>query len=275
MRVRYLTILLTPAVLLLCLAWLATPAFAAQVQICHIPPGNPDNYHTITISENALSTHLAHGDLPEACNAVCTTLCDDGNACTVDDTGDCEQSGCPSVPRAPTDCDDGLACTVNTCDPASGCEFTPAVVCNAPDLCTISTCAEPEGVCLDTPVVCPEGQACNPDNGECESAAVTCPCNGVTVEDGPYTATWGAEIEPGLCWTNGNDPPPRIVSEYVPDYRRVNHGADNREGRAECRITIWDTSVGSTGTSSGVSYNHNSPESLACMSFMADFCQLP
>ena len=30
--------------------------------ICHIPPGNPDNCHQITISENALQTHLDHGD---------------------------------------------------------------------------------------------------------------------------------------------------------------------------------------------------------------------
>jgi len=39
----------------------------AKVEICHIPPGNPENVHTITISENALETHLEHGDHVGAC----------------------------------------------------------------------------------------------------------------------------------------------------------------------------------------------------------------
>jgi hypothetical protein len=34
-----------------------------KVTICHIPPGNPENAHTITISINALQTHIdQHGD---------------------------------------------------------------------------------------------------------------------------------------------------------------------------------------------------------------------
>jgi len=32
------------------------------ITICHIPPGNPSNMHTITINTNALAAHLAHGD---------------------------------------------------------------------------------------------------------------------------------------------------------------------------------------------------------------------
>jgi hypothetical protein len=37
-------------------------AAGAKVDVCHIPPGNPDNAHTITISESAVSAHLDHGD---------------------------------------------------------------------------------------------------------------------------------------------------------------------------------------------------------------------
>lgn len=33
-----------------------------KVTICHVPPGNPGNCHEITISTNALQTHLDHGD---------------------------------------------------------------------------------------------------------------------------------------------------------------------------------------------------------------------
>jgi hypothetical protein len=41
----------------------------AKVEICHIPPDNPYNFHTITVSENALEAHLAHGDFKGLCNA--------------------------------------------------------------------------------------------------------------------------------------------------------------------------------------------------------------
>ena len=33
-----------------------------KVSLCHFPPGNPDNGHTITVSEKAVPAHLAHGD---------------------------------------------------------------------------------------------------------------------------------------------------------------------------------------------------------------------
>jgi hypothetical protein len=33
-----------------------------KVTICHIPPGNPGNAHTITVGASAVDAHLAHGD---------------------------------------------------------------------------------------------------------------------------------------------------------------------------------------------------------------------
>lgn len=49
----------------------ASPAVAVsnanKVVICHIPPGNPENAHTIVVSENALPAHLAHGDTEGPC----------------------------------------------------------------------------------------------------------------------------------------------------------------------------------------------------------------
>jgi chromosome segregation ATPase len=38
-----------------------------KVTICHIPPGNEDNPHTITIGESALEAHQAHGDTIGEC----------------------------------------------------------------------------------------------------------------------------------------------------------------------------------------------------------------
>jgi hypothetical protein len=176
MRTPFLTVLVTATLLLLGLAWLATPAFAApaaKVQICHIPPDDPDNFHTINVSENALPAHLAHGDPGGACDENCHIVCDEGDACTI---AECDPNGA-CVPADPVDCDDGDACTSDSCDSASGCGNVP-VVCSAPDLCTVSMCASDTGECVDSPVMCGEGQTCNLDNGVCEDATdpSACPC---------------------------------------------------------------------------------------------------
>ena len=40
-----------------------TKSEVEKVTICHIPPGNPDNAHTITVGAPAVPAHLAeHGD---------------------------------------------------------------------------------------------------------------------------------------------------------------------------------------------------------------------
>ena len=36
--------------------------------ICHVPPGNPGNPQTISVSTSAVATHLAHGDSLGACD---------------------------------------------------------------------------------------------------------------------------------------------------------------------------------------------------------------
>jgi hypothetical protein len=64
-----------------------------QVTICHVPPGNPDNVHTITVSTSAIPAHLQHGDgvcapgNEDCCfnagtsTAVCTNLQSDATNC--------------------------------------------------------------------------------------------------------------------------------------------------------------------------------------------------
>ena len=66
-------------------------AEGAKVDVCHIPPGNPENAHTITISENALSTHLDHGDRVGACDSTETA--------DVRESGEYSQPAC-ICPRA-------------------------------------------------------------------------------------------------------------------------------------------------------------------------------
>ena len=45
-----------------------------QMVICHVPPGNPDNEHTITVGEPAIDAHVDnHGDVLGPCDADTTT----------------------------------------------------------------------------------------------------------------------------------------------------------------------------------------------------------
>lgn len=94
-----------------------------KFEVCHIPPSDPDNFHTITISENALDAHEAHEDFLGTCNEHCADLCDDGNPCTIDYDSQvgCDINGCFQFPRPAVDCDDGNPNTVNSCDPYNGC----------------------------------------------------------------------------------------------------------------------------------------------------------
>jgi len=45
------------------------PATAGKVVICHIPPGNSGNRHTIEVGQPAQSAHLAHGDTLGPCDS--------------------------------------------------------------------------------------------------------------------------------------------------------------------------------------------------------------
>jgi hypothetical protein len=60
------------------------PAQTDKTTICHIPPGNPANAHTLCVGTPAVDAHLAHGDRLGSC-------CDDGTA------------GNPTDPPPPTD----------------------------------------------------------------------------------------------------------------------------------------------------------------------------
>jgi hypothetical protein len=164
------SVLMAAAAASLLLAASPVAAGNAKVEICHIPPGNPDNFHTLVVGTKALSAHLAHGDLGGACDTQCEVLCDDGDACTIDA---CDSSGSCAA-TAPVSCDDGDPCTTDTCDPAIGCRGEP-VTCEPPDACTVSMCAPDTGECVDSPVVCGPGEACIPEaDPVCQD--LSCPC---------------------------------------------------------------------------------------------------
>ncbi len=72
---------------------LMVPALAAaagpkeKTELCHIPPGNPDNAHTITVGGNAASAHLAHGDTLGPCPVERPGKVDDDDDSSDDPTG--------------------------------------------------------------------------------------------------------------------------------------------------------------------------------------------
>ena len=46
----------------------STDACEVQQEICHVPPGNPSNEHTIWVGESAVPAHLRHGDYAGPCD---------------------------------------------------------------------------------------------------------------------------------------------------------------------------------------------------------------
>ncbi|NPC46780.1 hypothetical protein D7Y27_08025 [Corallococcus sp. AB004] len=44
------------------------PGGNTGITLCHIPPGNPANAHTITVGVPAVAAHLRHGDTVGACD---------------------------------------------------------------------------------------------------------------------------------------------------------------------------------------------------------------
>jgi len=134
---------------------------SGKVDVCHIDD-EEGTFKTISISKNALDAHLNHGDLEGSCadKDNLNLLCDDSNACTIDNTGDAE---CLST-RPPVDCDDVDPFTADSCDPGTGCVHVDI------DECDLGT-----DNCLDT-------ETCNNlvpgfecvDNDECDLGTDNC-----------------------------------------------------------------------------------------------------
>ena len=70
---------------------------AGKVDVCHIPPGNPENAHVINISNNAYDAHVAHGDKPCAAPAADnSTTSTGGQASSSDASGSTGSTGASS-----------------------------------------------------------------------------------------------------------------------------------------------------------------------------------
>ena len=79
-------------------------------------------------------------------DALTGAECDDGNACTTEDT--CVGTEC--ILRGNTVCDDEEQCTDDSCDSDGGCVFVDKVAgtpCNDGDACTLGDACGGDGKC--------------------------------------------------------------------------------------------------------------------------------
>jgi hypothetical protein len=128
----------------------------AFVGCVHIPDLNPCCTGTVSVCDDGdpCTTDLCDPETASCAYEFNNALCNDGNACTVNDA--CDEGVCSGTPR---NCDDGNPCTINTCDPIRGCrtEFANGIPCDNGIDCTF------DDVCLDG--VCTVGRSecvCDP-----------------------------------------------------------------------------------------------------------------
>lgn len=178
----------------------AAAAQAGKQAICHFPPDDPANFHTIVVSDNAVANHVAkHEDLVGTCLENCEAACDDEDFCTQDVQADPDQCICLAEPRPAVNCDDSNPCTADSCDSGIG-----ACLNNA-DILDGSACDDGDPGTT--------GEVCT--GGEClvlSGNSINCRCAGGAVNIGAVGCEPGCTLgEPGnanseqLCSTRCDD----------------------------------------------------------------------
>ena len=160
---------------------------AGIVTICHIPPGNAQNEHTIAVSANVGAAHVAHGDG----NGPCEDLVCPGLSCT--DLGFIECSAaCVDVNTDEANCG------------ACGSACNQGEVCQT-GICTLSCAGGTTacgGVCADVNTdeancgacgsACNQGEVCQTGICSLSCAGGTAACGGVCADLSTDEANCGA-----------------------------------------------------------------------------------
>ena len=158
-----------------------------KVEICHIPPGNPENFNTIYVKNNEVDDHLSHGDFLGACENNCDKVCPTDNKCL---NSVCNENGC--LPPLVVDCESGDLCILDSCDNEIGCIHTPKD-CSDGNLCTLDSCDSNTGECLHFPALCfalpCETSYCSQDTGLCVRETINCDDGNSCTEDSCDTTT--------------------------------------------------------------------------------------
>jgi len=127
-------------------------------------------------------------------NAPNQTLCDDGDACTVNDF--CFDGKCSAGQNA--NCNDGNPCTEDACEPKNGCLHLPNVEeCSDGNVCTLKdTCSAGKCVPGDL-LLCDDGNVCTDDSCDSKKGCVAVP-NQAPCDDGSL-CTSGDNCSGGQC----------------------------------------------------------------------------
>jgi hypothetical protein len=150
-----------------------------KVEICHIPPGNPANQHTIRISESAVPAHLAHGDVLGLCPPP------DGATPTV---VICHRPpGNPANHHTITISSSALAAHLAHGDLQGACATQCEAVCNDGNACTVDSSgplAAGECRCVHAPADCEDGNVCTADSCDPGVGCVYAAQVGLACDDG-------------------------------------------------------------------------------------------
>ena len=203
-----------------CLCWVAiavigvTPASAggAKVCLCHVPPGDPADEHTICVGPPAVRAHLGHGDFlgagPVVCGGDAGYTCTAGQfckrepgLCSADDkgVGTKEPSTCPGTSAPVCGCDGTTydnACLADAagvsvqhagaCETQAACGGTAGATCAADQFCKRdegACAADAQGVCTGLPVTCPS------------ALAPVCGCDGQTYSNSCFADVAGVAVQ--------------------------------------------------------------------------------
>jgi hypothetical protein len=152
---------------------------ANKTCVCHIPPGNPDNAHTICIGAPAVAAHLAHGDTVGAC--AVDTSCEPvacggstGTSCAIDQF--CMRSEGSCAPDTQGTCTEIPLTCPTLSNPVCGCDgvtYMNACFAQAAGMTVQHAGACTPGVACggEGGAACPTGQFCKPPVGVCTAGA--------------------------------------------------------------------------------------------------------
>ena len=187
-----------------------------KVCLCHIPPGNPDNAHTICVGAPAVKAHLGHGDSLGECNS--SNACGGESGATCPSGQFCKKPEGFCAAAAEGTCVDMQGLCPDVLDPVCGCDsltYDNACLADRAGVTVLHTgpCECPSGAVAcggTTDVRCEAGQFCKKPDGACSAdaegvcaplpgscppdSAPVCGCDGVTYSNACFTDAAGVPV---------------------------------------------------------------------------------